>query len=240
MYYADAPHPSAFSIEALMRQDSPETNTASELCAVLMNMPQSLVARVFLVLPTDTLTDVLDAARHSNPAFAECAPTYNPARYVEDLMAATPVQLCQWLDHLCRLSVAGLDEIFRPIIRHGSPARLHNLSMRARSNEYWYAYDWLARYVVRPARQSMRDPDLELAIARSLEYVPAIAASRAPLKLQADTHSVVGGMCIICYDELTRPATLPCGHKFDLACITDWYNTQVGTPTCPMCRAPFG
>ena len=246
MDYVTFPADPTFSLDELLRQDSPEPNTAGELCAVLLDMPPALVARVFMVLPANVLLDVLAAARTVDAAFNAAFNTaYSPAGHVDVLMAATPVQLCRWIDHLCRLSVNGLDEMFRPIIQHGSAASLHNLSMRARANEYWAAYDWLARHIPRPPPRPQqhvdvytRDADLELAIARSLEYVPA-RVPRKPHSLVPD-HNPAPGMCIICYGDLCRATTLPCGHRFDLDCIAEWYAKQSGEPTCPMCRAPFG
>lgn len=223
----DAP----ISIDELLRQDSPEVNVASELCAVLLNMPPALVARVFATIPGDMLRDVLDAARSVNTHFADNALTYRQSGHADVLLNATPVQLCRWIDHLCRLSIAGVDTIFQPIIQHGTPASLHNLSMRARANEYWHAYDWLAQY-------TERNDDMAIAIARSLEYVPR-AIPRKPHSLVPD-HNPAPGMCIICYGDLTQSTTLPCGHRFDLVCIAEWYEKQTGEPTCPVCRAPFG
>ena len=38
--------------------------------------------------------------------------------------------------------------------------------------------------------------------------------------------------CAICYEEITRPKTLTCGHKFCFKCVSTVVN-------CPLCRKPL-
>jgi len=55
--------------------------------------------------------------------------------------------------------------------------------------------------------------------------------------------------CPICYDQLSHPVTLPCGHTFCTCCIGPWYQTEANkrrnlltpsvTPKCPTCRNPI-
>ncbi|XP_034425273.1 E3 ubiquitin-protein ligase TRIM47-like [Hippoglossus hippoglossus] len=45
-------------------------------------------------------------------------------------------------------------------------------------------------------------------------------------------------LCCICLDEFTRPASLPCGHCFCLACIGEYWRIS-GSCQCPLCKAFF-
>ncbi|KAJ3585463.1 hypothetical protein NHX12_014182 [Muraenolepis orangiensis] len=45
--------------------------------------------------------------------------------------------------------------------------------------------------------------------------------------------------CCICLDVLTRPAALPCGHAFCLACIGEYWRLSDGHWQCPLCKAHF-
>jgi uncharacterized protein (DUF3820 family) len=51
--------------------------------------------------------------------------------------------------------------------------------------------------------------------------------------------------CSICCEPLAKlgaPATLPCGHSFDLPCITEWLTVgrpHAELPACPLCNASF-
>ncbi|XP_034532037.1 E3 ubiquitin-protein ligase TRIM47-like [Notolabrus celidotus] len=42
--------------------------------------------------------------------------------------------------------------------------------------------------------------------------------------------------CCICLDDFTRPASLPCGHRFCLGCIGDFWRVH-GSCQCPLCKA---
>ncbi|XP_035531675.1 E3 ubiquitin/ISG15 ligase TRIM25-like [Morone saxatilis] len=44
--------------------------------------------------------------------------------------------------------------------------------------------------------------------------------------------------CCICLDEFTSPASLPCGHRFCLACIGEYWRIN-GAWQCPLCKAIF-
>uniref|UniRef100_A0A8P4GA28 Tripartite motif-containing protein 47 n=1 Tax=Dicentrarchus labrax TaxID=13489 RepID=A0A8P4GA28_DICLA len=44
--------------------------------------------------------------------------------------------------------------------------------------------------------------------------------------------------CCICLDEFTSPASLPCGHRFCLACIGEYWRIN-GASQCPLCKAIF-
>ncbi|XP_062240114.1 E3 ubiquitin-protein ligase TRIM47-like [Platichthys flesus] len=45
-------------------------------------------------------------------------------------------------------------------------------------------------------------------------------------------------LCCICLDESTRPASLPCGHAFCLACVGEYWRIS-GSCQCPLCKACF-
>uniref|UniRef100_A0A3B5LEE2 Uncharacterized protein n=1 Tax=Xiphophorus couchianus TaxID=32473 RepID=A0A3B5LEE2_9TELE len=55
-------------------------------------------------------------------------------------------------------------------------------------------------------------------------------ASPNPMSTPAD--------CCICLDEFTSPASLPCGHRFCLACIGEYWRTGESCQ-CPLCMAVF-
>nr|XP_046235838.1 E3 ubiquitin-protein ligase TRIM47-like [Scatophagus argus] len=44
--------------------------------------------------------------------------------------------------------------------------------------------------------------------------------------------------CCICLDEVTSPASLPCGHCFCLGCIGEYWRIN-GACRCPLCKACF-
>ncbi|KDO29138.1 hypothetical protein SPRG_05381 [Saprolegnia parasitica CBS 223.65] len=44
--------------------------------------------------------------------------------------------------------------------------------------------------------------------------------------------------CAICLDVLTTPATLACGHSFDLRCVRRLRASPCAI-ACPVCRAPM-
>lgn len=44
--------------------------------------------------------------------------------------------------------------------------------------------------------------------------------------------------CSICLEDITSPASLPCGHCFCLACIGEYWRTD-GAYQCPLCQAVF-
>ncbi|XP_020504454.2 E3 ubiquitin-protein ligase TRIM47 [Labrus bergylta] len=44
--------------------------------------------------------------------------------------------------------------------------------------------------------------------------------------------------CCICLDGFTRPASLPCGHRFCLGCIGEFWRIH-GVCQCPLCKALF-
>uniref|UniRef100_A0A3P8RL02 Uncharacterized protein n=1 Tax=Amphiprion percula TaxID=161767 RepID=A0A3P8RL02_AMPPE len=44
--------------------------------------------------------------------------------------------------------------------------------------------------------------------------------------------------CCICLGEFTRPASLPCGHRFCLACIGEYWRILEAC-RCPLCKAFF-
>uniref|UniRef100_UPI0037E96E97 E3 ubiquitin-protein ligase TRIM47-like n=1 Tax=Semicossyphus pulcher TaxID=241346 RepID=UPI0037E96E97 len=44
--------------------------------------------------------------------------------------------------------------------------------------------------------------------------------------------------CCICLDEFTSPASLPCGHRFCLGCIGEFWRIH-GACQCPLCKAVF-
>lgn len=48
-------------------------------------------------------------------------------------------------------------------------------------------------------------------------------------------------ICPICLDILRNPTTIPCGHSFCMACITDCWNLedQKGIYSCPLCKRNF-
>lgn len=47
-------------------------------------------------------------------------------------------------------------------------------------------------------------------------------------------------MCSICLDVFTKPVSLPCGHNFCLACITQHWDTKnPKLPNCPLCGKTF-
>ncbi|KAM8892746.1 E3 ubiquitin-protein ligase TRIM21-like isoform 2-T4 [Spinachia spinachia] len=45
-------------------------------------------------------------------------------------------------------------------------------------------------------------------------------------------------LCCICLDVFTHPVTIPCGHNFCKACITEHWNANV-PPNCPNCKKGF-
>ncbi|XP_041635346.1 E3 ubiquitin/ISG15 ligase TRIM25-like [Cheilinus undulatus] len=44
--------------------------------------------------------------------------------------------------------------------------------------------------------------------------------------------------CCICLDQLRRPASLPCGHRFCLGCIGEFWRIH-GAYLCPLCKASY-
>nr|XP_040038677.1 E3 ubiquitin-protein ligase TRIM47-like [Gasterosteus aculeatus aculeatus] len=44
--------------------------------------------------------------------------------------------------------------------------------------------------------------------------------------------------CCICLEEFARPASLPCGHRFCLSCIGEYWRIH-GACRCPLCKAFF-
>ena len=44
--------------------------------------------------------------------------------------------------------------------------------------------------------------------------------------------------CMICFDSLRDPTTLPCGHSFCTGCVSELRAKGV-SETCPLCRAPL-
>ncbi|KAM9425140.1 E3 ubiquitin-protein ligase TRIM47-like [Pholidichthys leucotaenia] len=44
--------------------------------------------------------------------------------------------------------------------------------------------------------------------------------------------------CCICLDQITCPASLPCGHSFCLVCIGDYWRIH-GPCQCPLCKKVF-
>ncbi|XP_029944253.1 E3 ubiquitin-protein ligase TRIM47-like [Salarias fasciatus] len=44
--------------------------------------------------------------------------------------------------------------------------------------------------------------------------------------------------CCICLDEFTSPASLPCGHRFCLECIGEYWRIHEACQ-CPLCKAVF-
>lgn len=45
-------------------------------------------------------------------------------------------------------------------------------------------------------------------------------------------------VCSICQDVFNDPATIPCGHNFCITCITEHWNSSIGSP-CPLCKKNF-
>ncbi|XP_067307809.1 E3 ubiquitin-protein ligase TRIM39 [Pseudorasbora parva] len=45
-------------------------------------------------------------------------------------------------------------------------------------------------------------------------------------------------LCSICQDFFTDPATIPCGHNFCMECISQHWNSSMGTQ-CPLCKKNF-
>lgn len=46
--------------------------------------------------------------------------------------------------------------------------------------------------------------------------------------------------CSICFDLLTEPVTIPCGHTYCMACIKSYWNdNDKRVHTCPQCRHGF-
>ena len=44
--------------------------------------------------------------------------------------------------------------------------------------------------------------------------------------------------CMICFDSLRDPTTLPCGHSFCTGCVVELREKGV-SQACPLCRAPL-
>ena len=44
--------------------------------------------------------------------------------------------------------------------------------------------------------------------------------------------------CMICFDSLRDPTTLPCGHSFCTGCVAELREKGV-SQACPLCRAPL-
>lgn len=42
--------------------------------------------------------------------------------------------------------------------------------------------------------------------------------------------------CAICWEAMTIPAALYCGHSFCGACVVEWFSQPYTTVTCPVCR----
>ena len=53
-----------------------------------------------------------------------------------------------------------------------------------------------------------------------------------------DGHELVDSLtCVICFDIMTEPVVLGCGHCTCASCWNDWKETEPNV-TCPTCRAP--
>ncbi|XP_068571250.1 E3 ubiquitin-protein ligase TRIM39-like [Cebidichthys violaceus] len=46
-------------------------------------------------------------------------------------------------------------------------------------------------------------------------------------------------LCSICLDVFNKPVSIPCGHNFCLACITDYWDTTDTVIQCPLCKEQF-
>ena len=66
----------------------------------------------------------------------------------------------------------------------------------------------------------------------------AAAAMANTTTLEVQTESECG-QCSIClknYTVGTILRQLPCGHKFDDVCISEWIKKPSSSRTCPLCR----
>jgi hypothetical protein len=46
--------------------------------------------------------------------------------------------------------------------------------------------------------------------------------------------------CSVCYERLSAPLRLRCGHSYCKACIEEWYiSSPAEAPSCPSCRRPI-
>lgn len=70
--------------------------------------------------------------------------------------------------------------------------------------------------------------------------IPANELAHLRRKFELDPFAITEGTkedfeCAICYNTLSLPLTLPCGHTFDLECLAECCNRRPAFP-CPMCR----
>ena len=66
----------------------------------------------------------------------------------------------------------------------------------------------------------------------------AVAATANTTLLEVQTESECG-QCSIClknYTVGTILRQLPCGHKFDDACVSEWIKKPNSSRNCPLCR----
>lgn len=46
--------------------------------------------------------------------------------------------------------------------------------------------------------------------------------------------------CSVCYERLTNPFRLRCGHAYCKPCVEEWYvSSTADSPGCPTCRRPI-
>lgn len=74
---------------------------------------------------------------------------------------------------------------------------------------------------------------------RYLVFVQSfVFLSLSPAMASSISSQVEQCLCSICQDFFSDPVTIPCGHNFCMECITQHWDSSMGTQ-CPLCKKNF-